>query len=97
MYAVLTKMRCLRPSSGLTRGFAAAAYMYGAAVQAGLSTAAAPAAPTGSKPNVVMIVIDGELLNQEHTHNRCRPAIRHQQITAVHRPLGNGFSALQRV
>ena len=38
-----------------------------------------------------------DLQNQAGQHNRCRPAIRHQQITAGHRPLGNGLSALQRV
>ena len=35
--------------------------------------------------------------NQAGQHNRCRPAIRHQQITAGNRPLSNGLSALQRV
>ena len=35
--------------------------------------------------------------NQAGQHKRRRPAIRHQQITAGHKPLGNGLSALQRV
>ena len=36
-------------------------------------------------------------LYQAGQHNRCRLVVRHQQITAGHRPTGNGLSALQRV